>query len=156
MKDTKIIKIAEEKMVDLLELMGIEAVIKTEINQKEERKIVNIVIEGDDLGLLIGYRGNTLRSIQRIFSQIMYNKLEDDVSVLVDVNGYREKRESYLKSLAQKAANQAKESGQDVELTPLSSYERRIIHITLKEDEEVSTESKGEGSERRVVVKINS
>lgn len=156
MKDSKIIKITEGKMVELLELMGIEAVIKTEINQKDDRKIVNVVIEGDDLGLIIGYRGNTLKSIQRIFSQIIYNKLDDDVSILVDVNGYRDKRESYLKSLARKAANQAEESGQDVELRPLSAYERRIIHITLKEDDGVSTESKGEGSERRVVIKINS
>lgn len=156
MKDKEIVKKAEELIRELLSLLSVTANVSVAVNVDEaEEKYVHIEITGEDLGGLIGYRGNTLNAVQVIFSQMMSKEVGEIIPILIDVNDFRKRRAEYLKSLAQRAAREATESNQDVELPPLSPYERRIIHLTLKNEEGVVTESKGEGDERRVVVKID-
>lgn len=153
MTDKKLVEKAEEvieKFIDMLEV-DVEKSVSVEVDS-DDSKYVKVEIEGEDLGSLIGYKGRTLSSLQTIYAQVLSNQLGEIVNVMLDVNGYRAKRNEYLESLALRVAQEAKESGQNVELLPLSAYERRIIHMKLKEDPDVTTESTGEGRERHVVV----
>jgi spoIIIJ-associated protein len=90
-----------------------------------------------------------------IVAQIISKEVGEPIMVLVDVNEYRKRRNDYLKSLAQRAVQEAKDNNQDVELPPLSAFERRVIHIALKGENGVTTESVGEGEERHIVIKIS-
>ncbi|MBN2015440.1 KH domain-containing protein [Candidatus Dojkabacteria bacterium] len=156
MKDSEIIKKCEELVKEFLGLLKVDAGVKVAMGTDDsDNRLLKVGIEGDELGLLIGYRGKTLSSIQLILAQMMTNQIGEMITILVDVNDYREKRARYLKSLALQAVQEAKESGQNVELPPLSPYERRIIHIELKEEKGISTESEGEGEDRHIVVKVN-
>ncbi len=155
MKDSEIVKEAEGIFDELVELLGVEGEDEVSIKTDEtDEKYVSISISGDDMGGLIGYRGSTLNALQLLFSQMLYRKLDESFPVLVDVNGFRKRRKDYLKSLARRAMEEAKESGQEIELPPLSPFERRIVHISLKDEEGVKTESKGEGEDRHIVVKL--
>ena len=154
--EEKLIKGAEEIIKKLLELLKIDA--ETEISMEmdeEDSQFLRVAITGNELGTLIGFRGNTLNALQTIFSQMLSRKVGEIVPVLVDVNDFRKRRTEYLKSLGLQAVQEARESKQDVELPHLSAYERRVIHLALKEEKGVKTESRGEGDERRIVVKID-
>lgn len=155
MKDTEVIKKSDQIVSKLVDMLSVECEkkIAMEVDDDEE-KYLKISIEGDDVGSLIGYRGKTLNAIQLIVSQMIARDLEDRIRVLVDVNNYRERRKEYLQSLGRKAAAQAQENNQSVELPPLSPYERRIIHMSLKDVDGVETESEGEGRDRHIVVKV--
>jgi spoIIIJ-associated protein len=140
----------------MFELLGIKPETKVSMSVDDsDTKHVSIQIQGNELGKLIGFKGTTLNAFQLIFSQMLANELGESVPVLIDINEYRQRRENYLKSLALRAVKEAKENKQDVELPPLSSYERRIVHLAVQDEDGVTTESMGEGSERHVVIKVN-
>jgi len=153
--DTEVIKKSEELIDQILGLLGVQAArsISMEVDEAEE-KFLKVSIEGEDLGYVIGYRGNTLNALQLLFVQILSREIEENVMVLVDINGFRERRKAHLESLALRAMQQAKDSKQDIELPPLSPYERRVIHLLIKKEEGVETESIGEGEDRHIVVKF--
>ena len=109
-------------------------------------------IEGEDAGLLIGRRGETLRDLQSIVRLLVGRKLERRPSIIIDVEQYQDRRRNRLQNIAERAARNAARNG-DQRLEPMSSDERRLIHIALAEDPDVVTESEGEGDERHVVVK---
>ncbi len=109
-------------------------------------------ITGDDLAVLIGRHGRTLDSIQFLVSAICRRKLGFRYPIVIDVEGYKSRQRQKLESLARSVANRAVSQNRDINMRPMTPYERRIIHITLKEDGRVKTESEGEGSERHVVV----
>jgi spoIIIJ-associated protein len=111
-----------------------------------------IDIRGDDLGILIGRRGETLRDLQFITRLIVSRKVGHWPNVVVDVDGYRQHREEALTQLARRMADKARQTGQPVPLEPMPPNERRIVHIALREDPEVTTESSGEGDARKVVI----
>lgn len=155
-QDSEIIKKGEEVISDLLGFLKVDATRKLSMEvDDDDVKFLKVAIEGEDLGHLIGYRGNTLNSFQLIFAQILSEDIKESIPVIVDVNGYRQRRKEYLESLAYRAVREAKESGQNVELPPLNAFERRIIHITLKKEPGVMTESSGEGEDRHIIVKID-
>ena len=156
MKDSQVIKKAEEIINKILSFFDIsmDSKVSMEVDDQDAR-FLKVVIEGEDLGRLIGYRGNTLNSLQLIFAQILSSEIGEPIPVLIDVNGYRDRRSKYLESLALRAAREAKESGQDIELPPLGAFERRIVHLHLKKEKGVSTISEGEGRERHIIVKID-
>jgi spoIIIJ-associated protein len=155
MKDSEIVKFSEETIKRILDLLQFETEVKVSVEPDEEdKRIVKINITGDDLGYLIGYKGSCLNSLQMIFGQILSKKIGEMQTVLIDVNDYREKRKQYLTSLAQRASEEARESGQSVALPPQSPFERRIVHMALKEEDGVTTESEGEGFDRHVVIKL--
>jgi len=147
--EEKIIKLIDKYLREILEGLKVEASFKLE--EKEEVIFVNL--ETPTPGILIGYHGRTLSAIQRILSLIVFRHLNQWPKIVLDVGGYRQKREETLKRMALSAAQKVKFSGQEQELPPMSAPERRIVHLSLSEDSKVETESRGEGKERRVVVK---
>ena len=141
---------------DLVRLMGIEANVETRIPETPGDGVGMIQavldIEGEDLGLLIGRRGQTLASLQYLLNLIVAKKLGKRVAFGVDVDGYRRRREEALVSLAKRTASRVRQTGRSVTLEPMPPNERRIIHITLSEDPNVITVSIGEGEGRKVAV----
>jgi spoIIIJ-associated protein len=109
-------------------------------------------IEGDDLGLLIGRRGETLQSLQYLLNLMVAQQIGRQEFFTVDVEGYRRRREDSLNSLARRMADQVKRTGRPVTLEPMPANERRIIHLALSESRSVSTASIGEGDERKVAI----
>ena len=109
-------------------------------------------IDGDDAGLLIGRRGETLRSLQFLTTFIASRIMEERVSIFVDVAGYQERRYESLRSLAQKVARRVASSGRPITLEPMPPNERRIVHLALADNPDVDTGSTGSGEGRRVVV----
>lgn len=101
---------------------------------------------------LIGYRGETLNSLQIILSSIANNGFEDRVKVILDIGGYREKREKILEELAVKISKTVMKTGKSITLEPMTAYERKIIHSKLQENEKIDTHSIGEEPNRRIVI----
>ncbi len=109
-------------------------------------------ISGEDAGLLIGRRGDTLSSLQFLVNFMLSRKLKTRVMVNIDVEGYRERRTEVLKGLAVRMAERVKASGRPITLEPMPARERRIVHMTLAENTDVTTQSVGEGEGRKVVI----
>lgn len=123
---------------------------KITIDERSNKTIYNVV--GGNPALLIGKRGKTLEAIQLIVEKVINKKNEKRSRTLVDIEGYMEKRNSYLKSLAKRLADKCKRFGKPVSLEEMNAHDRRIVHITLKIDKEVGTRSKGEGVLRKIVI----
>jgi spoIIIJ-associated protein len=159
MEDNKIIEIAKAQIEEFLTQLGLEAELNIdfmEADSKEEVAYRYLLIEmqGEHLSELIGFHGKMLESLQNVLGLFMNRALENkDVRVLLDINNYRDKRSEYLTRYAQRAAEEVRMNKQPMELPPMKPFERRIIHMVLKDDPELITESLGEGDERRVVIK---
>ena len=125
---------------------------------KYQVKIVNNAIfvnmSGNDCGKLIGYRGDTLNSLQTILSAIANKKVNERIKLILDIENYREKREKTLEDLAIKYSNIVVKTGKNKTLEPMSAYERKVIHTKLQENNKVETYSIGEGENRRVVIAL--
>ena len=144
-------------ILDLLEKMGVIGELSTRIQAGDyENEMLHINIESNDSHFLIGQNGVNLVSFQHIARLLYKRKVTESVHFVIDVNNYRKNRETYLKKLAQELAQKAKTSGEKIILKPLSAYERRIIHMTLAEEEGIVTESIGQEPERRLVIKLES
>ena len=126
--------------------------LKYEINQ--ENGYLKINIDGKDTGFLIGYRGETLNSLQVILNNVVAKKSEEKVKVILNINGYREKREKDLEILASKIAGTVIKTKKSITLEPMSAYERKIIHTKLQSNDRVKTYSVGEEPHRKVVVAL--
>ena len=110
--------------------------------------------KGEDTGYLIGYRGNVLNSLQVILNNIANNELNERARVLLNIGGYKEKREKDLKDLADKIAGTVIKKRKSITLEPMTSYERKIIHSKLQENSKVETHSIGEEPNRKIVVSL--
>ena len=119
---------------------------------KIEDYVIMIEIKGDAAGTLIGYRGETLNSLQNILVNIANNNVEESVKLLLDIENYREKREKILNDLAIKVAKTVLKTGKSITLEPMSPYERKIIHNSLQSFEKIDNYSIGEGNNRRIVI----
>lgn len=136
---------------DILNCMDINA----EIAIKEENNIINVLLTGQNMGILIGYRGETLDSLQYLLSLIINKGHETEYKrVVLDTENYRLKREETLQRLAGKMAGRVKRSGKYIKLEPMNPYERRIIHSSLQNDPYINTYSEGEEPYRRVIVDL--
>lgn len=109
-------------------------------------------VNGGDLAVLIGRHGRTLDALQSVLSSLVSNALRFHYPVVVDIEGYKTRRREKLESLALQGAARAKRQHGQVRLSPMNAYERRIVHLTLVDDEEISTHSEGEDPQRRVVI----
>lgn len=114
--------------------------------------IIMIDISGESIGNLIGHRGETLNSLQIILSSIANNNYATKVKVILDIQGYREKRKEALENLAVKVSKTVLKTGKSITLEPMSAYERKIIHDKLQENKKVYTHSIGEEPHRKVVI----
>ncbi len=152
-----LIEIAKQKTIELLENLLIEAEIEVEIKDGDgEIDYLWINIKGEGAADLIGYHGRVLDAVQNILSLMLRKELEEDnARLIIEVNGYREKRGEYIRSLAERAIMQVRESKQSLELVPMKAFERRIVHMVAKEEEGISSESIGVGKERKVIIKYD-
>lgn len=159
----KVIKETEVLMKDFMKYLDVEAEVQVSANSYEDvdgkqEEFVEINIDGEDIGILIGYLGRNLRSLQRIVALLLNRRLGLDadeskyVRVVIDVSGYREKREDSLKRMADQTREEVLASGESVDLPSMNAFERRVIHSHLSEYEDVTTESFGEGRDRCVRV----
>lgn len=136
---------------DILDKMDL----KCEIRVKEEAELVKINLNGPNMGILIGHRGETLDAVQYLVSLVVNKDHEEEYKrVIIDTENYRLKREETLKRLAGRLAFKVKSTGKYVKLEPMNPYERRIIHSALQNNEYVTTYSEGEEPFRRVVIDL--
>ncbi len=137
----------------LFENMGIQ--VEVIMNYEEEESTIHIELKGDEMGLLIGKRGQTLDSIQYLTSLVANKNREKYVKIKVDTENYRERRKQTIENLAKNIASKVKKTRKPAYLEPMNPYERRIIHAVLQNDKYVETYSEGEEPFRKVVVNIS-
>lgn len=109
-------------------------------------------VNGGDLAVLIGRHGRTLDALQMVLNSLMSSRIKFYYPLVVDIEGYKSRRRKKIESIARSSAARAKERGGKVTLSPMNAYERRIVHLTLRDDDGVVTHSEGEDPERRVVI----
>lgn len=144
---------AQEVLERLLALMHVKAQASEGSSPAESPGTPVLQVTGEDAGLLIGRGGETLRALQLLTNMIATKSAPNRGQVIVDVERYRERRAEALRRLARRIADRVASSGRPFTLEPMSPYERRLIHITLAEDPRVTTESIGEGDDRKVSVR---
>jgi len=139
-----------EFLQEVFKSLGIEAKFRT-LTTEAESQVIDIITS--DGALLIGKKGKNLEALQYLVNIAVNRGTDKKVRVLLDVEGYRGRREETLIALAKKVADEVRQAGMSVSLEPMSAYERRLVHLALKEDPDITTESTGEGEERRIVIK---
>ncbi|MGI6045792.1 MAG: protein jag [Eggerthellaceae bacterium] len=135
---------------DILKYFNVGEVTIDEYEGEEGELILDIT--GEDLAVLIGRHGRTLDALQFIVSAVTVRTIGFRFPVIVDVEGYKSRQRQKLESLAQSCANRAIKQGRSVKMRPMTPYERRIIHMALRDNDSVTTASEGEGAARHVVV----
>ena len=144
--------IAKDFLKEVFEAMNMTVVIEVKYN--EEEKTMDIDLSGDEMGVLIGKRGQTLDSLQYLVSLVVNKDSEDYIRVKVDTENYRQRRKDTLENLAKNISYKVKRTKRAVSLEPMNPYEIRIIHSALQNDKYVTTHSEGEEPYRHVVVTI--
>ena len=143
---------AKDFLKDVFAAMELEVVVDLKYN--EEEKTMDIDLKGDDMGVLIGKRGQTLDSLQYLVSLVVNKESEEYIRVKVDTEDYRNRRKETLENLAKNIASKVKRTHKAVSLEPMNPFERRIIHSALQNDNYVSTHSEGDEPFRHVVVTL--
>ncbi len=151
-KKFNLIDNTQEFLDRLFKAMNME--VRSLIEYDEENKTMDIVFDGEDMGLLIGKRGQTLDSLQYIISLVVNKESETYIKVKADTENYRERRKATLENLAKNIAYKVKRTRKPVALEPMNPYERRIIHSALQNDKFVETHSEGDEPYRKVVVTL--
>ena len=128
--------------------------VNVNITEHTDERIMNIDLSGEDMGVLIGKRGQTLDSLQYLVSLVVNKNEEEYVRVKVDTENYRQRRKDTLENLARNISFKVRRNGKTVTLEPMNPYERRVIHSALQNDRYVETHSEGEEPFRRVVVSL--
>ncbi|QHQ60287.1 KH domain-containing protein [Anaerocolumna sedimenticola] len=144
--------IAKDFLSKVFKAMNIDA--KLEVVYDEEASSIDINIVGDDMGVLIGKRGQTLDSLQYLVSLVLNKESDNYLKVKLDTENYRQRRKETLENLGKNIAFKVKRTKKPVSLEPMNPYERRIIHSVLQNDKYVETHSEGEEPYRRVVVTL--
>lgn len=151
---------AQRILEDLLERMDIHAyvtavVVRVPGQKGDIEETITLHVEGADeeaMGLLIGRRGETLRSLQFLLNLLVSRHVQKWPQVVVDVGNYRQRRQESLEGLARRMAERVRQTGRPIMLEPMAAYERRIVHLALRDDTTIYTESSGEGESRKIVI----
>jgi spoIIIJ-associated protein len=154
-EDQKSMKVTQEVVKELLDRMHIKAVVSAKLIEpadENDDRLVLIDIQGNDLSILLGRRSETLNALQYITSLIVSNELDRWVPMMIDVQGYRARRERQLRQLGRRMADQAVETGKRQILEPMPANERRVIHLELRNHPQVTTESTGDEPFRKVTI----
>lgn len=144
-------RLAKDFLDDILDKMNVFGKVTTELDGKN----LYVNIEGKDMAVLIGRRGQTLDSLQYLISLVVNKNREDYVRIILDTENYRAKRKETLEKLAHKLAYKAKKLRKEVILEPMNPYERRIIHSALQSNPTINTRSEGEEPYRKVIIFLN-
>lgn len=146
----------EDNIRDFLSKVFAAMDLKVEIflEKEEEGKVINVELKGDEMGVLIGKRGQTLDSLQYLTNLAVNKNAEDYVKVKIDTEDYRKRRKETLENLAKNIAFKVKRTKRPISLEPMNPFERRVIHSTLQNDKFVTTHSEGEEPYRHVVVTL--
>ena len=147
-----VVDTADAFLQGVFETMGMQVEVLAEYN--EEEHVLNLDLQGDDMGILIGKRGQTLDSLQYLTSLVVNKNSEEYIRVKLDIENYRERREDSLENLARNCASKVKKTRKPMVLEPMNPYERRIIHACLQNDRNVITSSEGEEPYRHVVISL--
>jgi spoIIIJ-associated protein len=140
--------VLEEFLEEVAEGLGLD--VDVEVEEAGDALIGRLL--GDDVGLFIGRHGQTIDAVQHLAQRIVFPQGPSDVRVVIDADGYRERREQFLRADADDAAEEVLRSGHAVELDPMPPSERRVVHEYLREREGISTHSEGEEPDRYIVV----
>jgi spoIIIJ-associated protein len=155
LEEDYILDIARDVVSELLEKMKVRASVSAEYlpaSDSRNRVPVKVNIHGDDLSYLIGRQAATLNALQYISSLIINKEIGRSIPLIVDVEGYRDRREKQLRQIARRMADQALSTGRRQVLEPMPANERRIVHIELRENPDITTESIGEEPRRKVTI----
>jgi spoIIIJ-associated protein len=139
----------KKQIKDFFKLLEIEEDFTIDVTEDE----IKVSVSSEDPGILIGYHGETLESLQLILSLYVAKKLGEFKRVTLEIGDYRKNREEWLKRLAFDAKEKALSEGREVKISDLKAWERRVVHMELADDKEVISESEGEGRERSLVVR---
>ncbi len=148
----ELVEKANAFLKDVFAAMNMEVALNTKFDPQEN--ILNVELSGDEMGVLIGKRGQTLDSLQYLISLVVNRDTADYIHVKVDTENYRERRKATLENLAKNISYKVRKTRQSVALEPMNPYERRIIHSALQNDKYVTTHSEGDEPFRRVVVTL--
>ena len=156
-KVSEIAEAAKDILENLLARLGVEASVAPQTKPPvegggEASDVIALNVTGDDLGILIGRRGQTLSALQHVVRLILAHQAKAWVPIVIDVEGYKQRRYEALQALAWRVAEQAKARRKPFALESMPAYERRIIHLALADDPDVTTESTGVGEARKVVI----
>lgn len=153
MSQGDVTEVAKNILEKLLGLMGVEGTVTPQTETVTDGEpSVTLNVTGDDLGILIGRRGQTLSNLQYLVRLMVSHQTKSREPITIDIEGYKERRYQALEGFARQMAEQVKMQGKPYAFEPMSSFERRIIHVTLSGHPDVTTESVGEGEARKVVL----
>jgi spoIIIJ-associated protein len=158
----EVLRLAQQTLQELLDRLQVKATVTArwaeaaDEQDEEDGPPLVLDIRGDDLGVLIGRRGETLSSLQYITRLIVSQKISGNVNLVVDVEGYKARREQQLRQLAQRMAERVASTRKPIALEPMPPSERRIIHLTLRDHPVVTTESVGRDEDRKVTIILKS
>jgi spoIIIJ-associated protein len=145
----EILAAAKKTLLEILSRMGIEA----QVTVEDTPDAISLTLQGADEGLLIGKRGQTLDALQYVVNKILSKQGREKKQVIVDTEDYRKKREESLVSLAEKVSQKVSKTKKPITLGNMTARERRIIHLTLQNDDSVVTRSRGEGHNRKIIIR---
>jgi len=155
-EDNDMAMLANKVLQELLALMKLDAEVELKASPIEETspesKSIALEVKGEDLGILIGRRGETLAALQYIVRLIVARHQKAKVPIAIDVEGYKQRRYRVLRDLALRLAQKVKSTGQSITLEPMLPDERRVVHLALSVHPDVTTQSYGEGESRKVVI----
>ncbi len=154
-EEDETLRVSREVVTELLEKMKVRAKVTATYRPPEDdsdEQVVLVNVEGNDLSILIGRRSETLNAMQYIGSLIICKQLDRWIPLMIDVQGYRARRERQLRQMARRMADQAIHTGRRQVLEPMPANERRLIHLELRDDPQVATESVGDEPNRKVTI----
>lgn len=151
---TEVMEVATEVLNQLILKLGVEVTVRIRHVDQEEIGGPVFDIEGDDSGLLIGRKGETLRALQFIVKSMVSKRIGARINLMIDVEGYMERRYSSLTNMTHRVAQRVLRSKRSIILEPMPSNERRIVHLALSEHSRITTESTGTGNDRRVEIRL--
>jgi spoIIIJ-associated protein len=140
------VELAKQLMAELLERIGVKAGVEGFLNEED----LDLEIKGDQEGILIGRHGRTLDSLQFLINRIVNKRLKRPVRIVLDINDYRKRKADNLKKMALRVGEKVRSKGRPLTVGPFNAHDRRLIHIALREDPSVRTESLGEGKLKKI------
>jgi spoIIIJ-associated protein len=152
-ENREIEKKLEEIVSEHVSKMGFQSEVSVKKSDEDGRETFVCDLKTDESNFLIGQYGVNLQSLQHIARVVVRKKIEDKINFVLDVNSYRQEKNDSVVKMAKSFAEQALSEKRAIVMRPMSSYERRIVHLELSKDERIKTESIGEGEDRRVVIK---